>query len=370
MKKVKIMQVIHSMGVAGAEKIVYEIIKHLNKERFSFSVCCLDFSGELGKSLQEGGTEIFVLDRKPGIDFSIIKRLAGILKKNDIDIVHTHQYTPYFYGATAAILYGKCKIIFTEHGRPQPDYMRFKRVLYNQFLNLYTNRITGVSRFSKNSLIKYEQLPPDKIKIIHNGVIVGRNNIVGDVQGKRYELGINNSETAVAMIGRFYPIKNHKMLLKAFQGALKEVPDMKLVLVGEGPTKKECENLAYNLGIAGHVIFLGLRKDVSALLQIFDICVLSSDIEAAPLSVLEAMAAGLPAIATDAGGNPEIIINGLTGVLVPPNNDIEFSKAIISLAKDPEKRKKMGQAGKNRVEQFFNLENMLEEYERLYLNLI
>ena len=370
MKRIKIIQLVHSMGMAGAEKVVYSIIKNLDKTKFSFYVYCLDFIGELGKRLLEEGVEVVTLDRMPGVDFNLTKKLARVLKENNIDIVHAHQYTPYFYGATAAMFNRKCKVIFTEHGRHQPDYIHIKRVIYNQFLNLGTNSITGVSRFSKDSLVKYEKLPANKIKVIYNGVSINKNNIPTiDKQAKMQELGLKDSETIIAMIGRFSLIKNHKMLLKAFQRVLKEMPDVKLVLIGEGPTKQECECLARDLNILKHILFTGLREDLSELLQVFDICVLSSDAEAMSLFLLESMAAGLPVIATEGGGNPEIVINGETGVLVPPKDYKAFANAIIDLAKDSKKRQQMGKAGRDRVSKFFNLDNMLAEYEKLYLAL-
>ncbi len=361
------MQVVHCMDIAGAEKVVYSIVRNLSKEKFTFSICCLDFIGELGKRLTEEAFEVFSLHRKSGTDFALIRKLIGILSDRQIDVIHAHQYTPYFYGATAAILSRRCKIIFTEHGRHQPDRIRLKRVIYNQFLNLFTNRITGVSNFSKDSLVRYEKLPANKIDVIYNGINLEEFKISTDREVKRKELGIDYGEVAIGMIGRFDPIKNHRMLLVAFRDVLKHISRAKLLLIGDGPLKEECKEFASELGVSNCVVFLSRRSDIAELLQAIDILVLSSNAEAASLTLLEAMAAGLPVIATEAGGNPEIILRDQTGLLVPAKNHIEFAKAIISLIQDPEKRRKMREAGKRRVRSLFSIDRMLKQYENLYL---
>ena len=363
------MQVVHSMDIAGVEKVVYSIVKGLDNEKFSFSICCLDFIGELGERLIKEGFEVISLDRTPGTDFSLIRKLIRILKDQQIDIVHTHQYTPYFYGATAAIFSGRSKVIFTEHGRHQPDRLRPRRVIYNQFLNLFTGRITGVSNFSKDSLVRFERLPARKIDVIYNGIKLEEFKISIDREAKRMELGMDRDEIAIGMIGRFDPVKNHSLLLEAFKEVIKNIPKAKLLLIGDGPLRESLQFTVYSLQLERNVIFLGIRRDIPQVLQALDIYCLSSIAEATSLTLLEAMAVGLHVVATDAGGNPEIVLRDQTGILVSPSNYIEFAKAIITLAQDSEKRRRMGEAGKKRVKSLFTMDKMLEQYENLYLSL-
>ena len=368
-KKVKIMQMVHCMDIAGTEKVVYSIVRNLNKENFSFSICCLDFIGELGGRLIKEGVEVISLDRTPGIDFSLIKKLIRILKDQQVDILHAHQYTPYFYGATAAIFSGRSKVIFTEHGRHQPDRVRPRRVIYNKFLNLFTNRITGVSNFSKDSLVRFERLPAKKIDVIYNGINPKDFEVDMDREAKTNELGIKREELVIGMIAGLRPVKNHSLLLQAFKEVVKKVPRAKLLLIGDGPLKESLESKVKSLRLENNVVFLGFRRDIAELLQVMDIFVLSSVAEATSLTLLEAMARGLPVVAVDAGGNSEIVLKGQTGILVPPKNYIEFAKAIISLIADPEKRRRMGEAGKRRAKSLFGIDRMLREYENLYLSL-
>lgn len=365
---INILQVVHCMDVAGTERVVYSIVKNLDRKKFSFSICCLDYIGELGEQLIKQGFRVFCLGRRPGTDISLVRRLVRIIKEQKIDIMHAHQYTPYFYGATAAILSGKRKIIFTEHGRHQPDRVRPKRVICNQFLNLFTSKITGVSNFSKDSLVKYERLPARNIDVIYNGIRSEDFEVAIDRETKRREFGACNGEVVVGMIGRFDPIKNQRMLLAAFRDVVKDVSPAKLVLVGDGQTKKGCEDLVHDLGIEKSVRFLGRRSDVAELLSAFDIYVLPSVAEASSLTLLEAMAAGLPIVTTHAGGNSETVVKDKTGLLTSPGDSSEFARAIITLIKDPEKRRRMGEAGRGRLESSFTASKMLEEYENLYLS--
>lgn len=367
-KSLQIMHVLHSMDIAGAEKVVYNIVTRLDGQ-IRFSVCCLDSIGLLGEELKNRGYKIFKLGRKPGIDFTVIWQLARLLRKEKLDIVHTHQYTPYFYGATAAIFSSRSKVIFTEHGRHQPDRVRPRRIIYNQFLNLFTGRITGVSNFSKDSLVRYEKLPASKIDVIYNGINLEEFKISVDREAKRMELGIDRDEIAIGMIGRFDPVKNHSLLLEAFKEVIKSIPKAKLLLIGDGPLRESLQSTVYSLQLERNVIFLGIRRDIPQVLQALDIYCLSSIAEATSLTLLEAMATGLPVVATDAGGNPEIVLRDQTGILVSPSNYIEFAKAIITLAQDSEKRRRMGEAGKKRVKSLFTMDKMLEQYENLYLSL-
>ncbi len=366
-KNLNIMQVVHSMDIAGAETLVCSIVRELREEKFSFSICCLDYIGRLGHRLIKEGFDVFCLDRRPGVDVTLIGKLAKILKDKKIDIIHAHQYTPYFYAAFASILYRKRGVIFTEHGRHQPDYIRPKRVVCNKVLNLATSKITGVSRFSKDSLVRYEKLPSKKIEVIYNGVDAERFNAGFDKIAKRMDLGLTKTDIVLGMVARFAPIKNHRMLLTSFAEVLRNIPNAKLLLVGDGELKGNCERLAVKLGIEKRVTFLGRRDDIPGLLSIFDIYVLSSIAEATSFTLLEAMAAGLPVVAVKAGGNPEIVINGETGILTPTDNPAEFARAVVSLINNSEKRRQMGEAGSCRARFVFNKNKMLDRYETLYL---
>ncbi len=367
-KEINIAHILHSMNVAGAEKVVYDIATGLNGT-FKFSVFCLDSVGPLGEELMQRGVKVKALGRKTGVDFSLIRRLAGEIKENKIDIIHAHQYTPYFYGATAAMLSGRCKVIFTEHGRHYPDRRKLKRTIFNQFLNLFTHSITGVSEFSKNSLVDYESFPKNKIKVIYNGIQPQLFDLNIDIETKKKELGLDPKDKIIGIIARLEPVKSHAMLLRAFAQVIKGVAQAKLLIVGDGKLRAELEDLTKILNINNNVKFLGVRRDIPELLKIFDVFVLSSLSEAASVTLLEAMAAGVPIVATNVGGNPEIVLEGKTGFLVPRGDDKAMAKALIEVLSNPGKAKDMELAGKQRVNELFTLDKMLNSYSDLYRKL-
>lgn len=171
-------------------------------------------------------------------------------------------------------------------------------------------------------------------------------------------------------VGRFAPQKNHRLLVEAFALAVKEYPEMQLWLVGDGPLRPEMEGLVKEKGLDGKIFFLGIRDDVSALLGAADIFVFPSDWEGVPLTVLEAMSANKPVIATAVGGVPELIEDGISGILVPPRNPEALANVVLCLAKDPELRQKMGKAGQERAVAMFDISRTAREYEALYLKLL
>lgn len=361
-----IAHILHSMRVAGAEKVVYDIIIGLGNG-FKFSIFCLESVGPLGEELIKKGILVRALSRKPGVDFSLIGKLAKEIRKDKIDIIHAHQYTPYFYGVLAALLSGRrCKIIFTEHGRHYPDARRPKRVIFNQFLNFFTCSITGVSEFSINSLVEYEALPRGKMKVIYNGIRTELFDMPVDRQAKRKELGLSLEDKVIGIIARLEPVKDHAMLLRAFEKVVKKIPEAKLLIAGDGKLKDSLQSLARNLRIEKSVFFLGVRRDIAELLKALDVFVLSSLSEATSVTLLEAMAAGIPIVATKVGGSPEIVMDGKTGLLVPRSDDKAMAEALIEVLSNSDKAKNMGLAGKQRVNELFTLDKMTKAYSELY----
>lgn len=368
-KQINIAHILHSMNVAGAEKVVYDIVTGLGGT-FKFSVFCLESVGPLGEELMQKSVLVKALGRKPGIDFSLIKKLAQEIKKNKINIIHAHQYTPYFYGVLAAILAGKCKVIFTEHGRHYPDERRPKRVIFNQILNIFTHSITGVSRFSTDSLVAYEAFSKRKMQVIYNGIRTELFDVGVDRDAKRKELGLNSEDKVIGIIARLQPVKDHAMLLRAFQRVCSQMPQAKLLVIGDGQLRQQLEILAQSLDIAQNTRFLGVRRDIPELLKILDVFVLSSLSEATSVTLLETMAAGVPIVATRVGGTPEIVLEGKTGLLVPRQDDQAMSVALIEMLNNLNKAKEMGVAGKKRVHELFTLDKMNHSYSKLYSSLM
>jgi sugar transferase (PEP-CTERM/EpsH1 system associated) len=362
--------VLHSLVVAGAETLVHGMIGRM-RSRWDFSVYVLDEIGALGEDLRANGVPVTELGRRPGVDAALVRRLGRALRRDRVDLVHAHQYTPWFYATLgAAAGWGRPRILFTEHGRHYPDERRPKRVAFNRLLDPLTDGLVAVSGFVSDCLRDNEGLPESRIRVLYNGI--EPEDFVGEVDrvALRAEQGVGPDDPVVGIAARFAPVKDHATLLDAFRLVLDERPDAKLVLCGDGPLRADLEDRARRLELGEAVRFLGVRRDVPALLRTWDLFALSSLSEGTSVTLLEAMAAGLPAVATAVGGNPEIVEDGRTGRLVPRGDAEAFGRAVLDLLSDPERSRDHGEAGRRRVLERFTFSGMVTAYESLYRELL
>jgi glycosyltransferase involved in cell wall biosynthesis len=367
MQPVRIGFVLHVMQVAGAEMLVAETIRQL-RSSLEPVVLCLDRVGQLGETLRGEGIEVIELNRRPGLDFRVAKRLAAEIGRRRLEVVHAHQYTPFFYTALARVLVRHpLRVIFTEHGRHYPDHVSVKRRLINRlFLNRMADEITGVCQFSADSLATQDGFPASRIRVNENGIRFDRYAMVPDRAALRTALGLAQDRRYIACIARFHPVKDHRMLVSAFADVAASRSDTDLLLAGDGPLRAELEQYVRSLGLESRVRFLGVRSDVPQLLGASDVFALSSVSEAASLTLLEAMASGLPVVVTDVGGNPEIVRDGVDGFLVPRGNAAVAATKLLTLVADPEAAAAMGREARTRVRDRFNLTRCIEQYYEHY----
>lgn len=368
----RVMQLVLSLVIGGTEKLVYDIVQRVDKSAVSPVICCLDSLGHFGEELQKKGYRIYVLNRNPGIDWNLIGRLKAIIRKENIDVIHAHQYTPYFYGVMT-LLYNRFdisfktpKLVFTEHGRFYPDRKKIKRMLANPVLSLFTDEIVTISESTKSSLVKYENFPASRIKVVYNGIELNQFSQKINPFTKKQSLGLSPDTNIIGIVARLDPIKNHAMLLQAFKQVLEQIPKTYLLIVGDGPEEPRLKTLAGSIGVVDKTVFLGARRDVSELLHIFDVFALSSFSEGTSVTLLEAMGASIPIVATRVGGNPEVVSDKESGYLVSNDNDQEMAKMLIKLLQDKDLRQKMGQVGQQRAYTMFSLDKMVNAYTNLY----
>lgn len=363
--KKKIVHITFDMGIAGAERVIYNLVQQTDSTKFDVSILCLDQPiGSFGIKLQTMGCSIIALNRKPGFDFSLAVKIRSIILRDGIDVLHCHQYTPYVYGLLGS-LGTKCKVIFTEHGRFHPDRRKFKRVILNPFFNLATDHITAISAATKRALVKFENFPSKKIKVIYNG-IDDTNFLLPETNGLKKNIGIPDNSKVLGTVARLDSIKNQKMMIKALKLVHQYFPDTHLVIVGDGPEKDRLIDLASKLELLPYIRLLGFREDAHIFYKIMDIFLLTSFSEGTAMTLLEAMASSIPCVVTDVGGNPEIVINGETGIIVPNNNEQQLADKICDLIKKRDVKDKMGKAGRKRFVENFRVDKMVESYEKIY----
>lgn len=362
--------VLHVMQVAGAEVLVAETIRRLRRE-INATVFCLDAIGAIGEQLRREGTTIICLHRKPGRDWSLSKRLADASKAEKIDVMHAHQYTPFFYAALSRIFNNTdYRLIFTEHGRHYPDHIgAVRRNVNRMILSRYADVINACCRFSANALAVKDGFSCKPIDVIENGIDFQRYQSSVNKYASKLKLGLAPEKRYIACVARFHPVKDHFTLIKSFANLADDISDVELLLIGDGELRESLTQLCSELKISDRVQFLGIRSDVAEILQAVDIFSLTSLCEAASLTVLEAMASGLPVVITDVGGNPEMVRDGIEGFLTPRQDVQAIASAFKKLLHQPELALSMGQAGKQRVQQHYSLSGTIDRYYQLYRQL-
>jgi glycosyltransferase involved in cell wall biosynthesis len=358
--------VLHVMQVAGAEMLVAETIRRL-AGRIAPVVFCLDEIGQLGATMQSEGVEVVAFNRKPGLDLSVSWRMASQIRTRRLDVLHAHQYTPFFYGSLAARLSGvRPRVIFTEHGRHYPDIVSFKRRMINRMLfDRLADDVNAVCEFSARSVRDADGFRRQPVEVIPNGVDLSRYARTDRLAARRM-LGLDPARRYVTTVARFHPVKDHRTLLQGFEAVARLQADVDLLLVGDGPLRGELEALARSLRLEGRVHFMGVRNDVAEILRASDVFALTSVSEAASITLLEAMASELPVVVTGVGGNPEIVRDGIDGLLVPRGDSARVGEALSSVLTARTVAAEMGKSAAERVRSQYRLEGTIARYHELY----
>jgi glycosyltransferase involved in cell wall biosynthesis len=358
------MQLVLSLSPGGTERLVIEIVKGLGK-RIDSIVCCLDEPGEWASELAAINVPVLTVQRTPGFHPSLAMRLARVMKEFAVDVVHCHHYSPYVYGLLASVLRPGVKLVFTEHGKLSNHGPSTKRRLVNPLLSRWPARVCAVSTDLKQHMVD-EGFPARRIDVLYNGIDPGARPTSADRRAAREALGIPKDAFVVGTAGRLDGVKNLTIFLDTQAILAATHPDVRAVIIGDGPERGLLEDKAANLGTSKSVVFTGYRPDVRALLPAFDVFLNCSVYEGVSLTILEAMAAALPVVATPVGGNPEVVVDLETGLLVP-GRARSLAEAISLLLHDPRRRRDMGDAARWRVIRHFSFARMVDDYARAYL---
>jgi len=366
-KSPKILHVILSLQVGGAERLVYDMVRYPAFADNKPSVCCLDTIGELGEKLLQDGYQVWCKRRKPGLDLTVVGWLRDIIRSEKIDVIHAHQYSPLFYTVPAALLSGRKKVVYTEHGRFYPEKNSWKRWFFNPLLAMGVEHMVSISAATARAMATYDNFPLSRIKVVHNGIDCSLMNPETDRKRKRQGLGLDDSSRLIGTAGRLNSVKNMSMMIRGLKLVLQKVPDAWLIIAGQGEEKERLQALAAELEVADRVKFIGLRFDLPEIYPLFDVFVLTSLTEGISVTLLEAMASGVPAVVTDVGGNREIVLEGKSGYLVPLDDDDLLAQKVIAILQDAELATQMGKVARQRVQEKFSVEKMMEQYRKTYI---
>lgn len=297
--------------------------------------------------------------------------LYRLFRKERFDIVHTHTAKAGVVGRVAARLAGTRFIIHSPHGHNFYGYFTSlvskMVVILERFLAHFTDRIIALTELVKRDFATYKVARPEKIAVIRSGLELDDYKKVDvDVRSKRDELKIGQDAILVGMIGRLEHVKGPEYFIEAAKLVIERFPKVNFLIVGEGALRNKLESRSKDLGISDKLIFTGWREDIPEILATLDILVLPSLNEAVGRILLEAGAFGIPVVATNIGGVPEIVRDNESGILIPPKDADRLAETIILLSEDKEKRQKMGKAAKNWVDDKFSAETMVDKISNLY----
>ncbi|MDT0593601.1 glycosyltransferase family 4 protein [Glaciecola petra] len=363
MRKTKVLHITFDMRIGGTEMVIKNIIEDNQTEAFEMSIFCIEEPiGPWGKELMERGLKIYSQHRSDGFDIGMIKAIRKQIKENNIDVLHCHQYTPWVYGVLASIGM-KARVIFTEHGRFYPDVKSPKRRYINPILRFFTHKITAISDATAQALDSYEYIPKQDCEVVYNGIHASPLAVKTNIREK---LGLNDETLLLGTIARFDPIKNHFLMLNSLRKVLDKGLNAHLIIVGDGETRQEIESTIQRLSLQDSVTLPGYVVKPNDFLHAFDVFLLTSFSEGTSMTLLEAMRASKPCIVTDVGGNPEVIKDGVNGIVIKNDCEPELSEAIIALSSDTEKLGSMQTAAKKRFDALFTAKHMCEQYQAIY----
>ena len=360
----------------GVGLLILFLVKHLDTREFEFAVA-FGRGYLLDHSFDEAGITVHTLAtcRRVGIR-SILKgtlEVYRILLRGRYDIVQSHTSV----GGVIARLAGWAArtpiVLWTVHGlgahAGHPAWKRFLVSKAESVLDWFTDHYVAVSEDLRNEGVRAGIYRPEKVTVIPNGLQLDHIPSTFDAAAKRKALGIPANCPVIGTVTRLEPQKANEVFLRAVAHAVKRVPNMVTLIAGDGPQRRQLENLAAELGLAERVRFLGWRTDAVEILGALDIFCMSSRWEGCPMVLLEAMAMRRPVVATDIGGVREIVVDGETGLLVALDEPEALADAIVRLLGADAERERFGQAGRRRLEEHFSAEGMLAAYRRLYRNL-
>jgi glycosyltransferase involved in cell wall biosynthesis/O-antigen/teichoic acid export membrane protein len=361
-RPLRVMFVITSMHVGGAETLLLNLLRRIDRSRFSPELCCLKELGELGEQLQH---EIPVYEKllRNKFDIGVFWRLTKLLRRRQIDAVVTvGAGDKMFWGRLAARRAGVPVVISALHSTGWPDSITW----LNRRLTPLTDAFIAVADRHAKYLVEHEHLPSDRVVVISNGVDTDRYgpNRSGSAN-LRQQLGIAHSVPLAGIVAVLRPEKNHEMFLRVAARVRRDLVEAHFLIIGDGPRRAELETLVAQLGLTDCVHFLGKRTDVPELLGLLDVFVLTSHNEANPVSILEALASGKPVVSTAVGSIPQTVIDGVTGYLVEPNDELTMARRVSELLLDPAKSQRLGATGRRLVIDNWSLERMVEGYEEL-----
>jgi glycosyltransferase involved in cell wall biosynthesis len=376
----KIFFLLDSLNIGGTETQAVQLATRLDSARYEVTLGCLRARGPLLEKL--AGTSVSVCEFYPKGGFDSVNgmyqmfRLAVFLRRGGFRIVHTHDLYANLLGIPAAVIARVPVIISSQRDLSHLDlYKTRRRVWLRRMQNLCAAVLTNANAV-REAMLAENHFVPEKVRVIYNGVDTDRFSHGSRdrrwlIRSDANEGGAIEKEKWIVLVGNMHSdVKGHPWLIDAAIAITRKFPETRFVLVGDGALRKDFERQVAALGLERHFLFLGRRDDVPRILACCDIGVLPSKAEGLPNAVLEYLAAGLPTVASRVGGNAEIVQDGKSGLLVPPEDSSALEEALLRLLRDPEFASSLGKNGREYVTREFSFQRMIESTDQLYTELL
>jgi len=369
---IRILHVLDNVGIGGLQNGLANLLEHLNPVRFEHVICAIRPVKEIdAQPLPPGRAEVLCLGKRDNTRGSQLTALIRMIRETKPDIVHSRNWAA--IEAVFAARWKSCRLIHSEHGIDSAFALKEprRRTWTRRLAFGLADRVFAVSYQLRDFYAGRTGFPPDRIGVIHNGVDRRRFFPNPGVRSKAREvLGLSPGDFCIGCVGNLTPVKDHITLLHAMDEFSKSYQDWRLLFAGDGPERTRLQEFVKGRpGWGERVLFLGRRNNISELLNAMDIYALPSLSEGICNSLLEAMATGLPVIASQTGGNPEVTIDGESGLLFPVGDVGQLANHLLSIRGNEELRLRLGCQARNRIEVEFSLDAMVRNYESLYESL-
>ncbi len=358
---------IETSGPGGAENMLIRIALGLDKEKYE-SVTCLLKDGWLRSKLVENNVETIIIPQKRCLEIRWLIQAIKYIRKNNINILHTHEFAMNVNASLLSMLIN-IPCVTTVHGKNYYTEKWYRKIAY-KFVSMCSYMV-AVSGDIKEYLMDQLSLSEDNVHIVINGINTD-DYVHSDIIRKttRESLGINNQNVLIGAIGNLYVVKGHIYLVEAAALVCSKYPETMFIIAGRGEQQSRLEGKINELGLHENIKLLGFREDIPELLNALDIYVMSSLSEGTPLSILEAMASGVPIVSTNVGGIPRLIKAGDNGILVDAMNPVQLANALIDFIEHKEKAAAMARQANELVKTAYSMEKMLSEYDNIYKSLL
>jgi glycosyltransferase involved in cell wall biosynthesis len=376
-RRLHIFYLIGTLDIGGAEGQLVQLLKGLDRDRFSATVCCLtSAAGPYADDIRQLGIDVYSIGfqglrifRYPHRVAGQLFRLARLIRRERPDIVHGYLFWAYVLGTFAARAARVPRVVSSRRSLGNFKAGKLHYLLLERLSNAMTSLVIANSRAVRADAMRQEKLPPRKVIVIYNGVDSSQFRATAPAALVE-DLQLQDAEPVVTVVANFIDYKGHGFFFDAWRRVAATVPSAVAILVGDGPERAKWEGRIMADALGSSVRFVGSRRDIPAILALTDIVVHPSLEEGFSNAILEAMAAGRPVVATAVGGNTEAIQDGRTGILVPARDSEALAAAILILAREPGRAREMGSAGRERVARHFSVEQMVRSYESVYERLL